>query len=211
MSTYITCRLRLRSRRILLAATLFVPLVASPAMSKSVESKPGQIVPGGKQLIGPTAKVEETESDLDFQARVDTGATTSSLHVEEWVIEDESDKMADNIGKTMRIRLKNRRGQSEWIKRKIVDLSTIKTSEQEEERYKVLMTLRYNDVKKRVLVSLNDRSHMTYPALLGRNFLRDDFVVDVSLKPERMKLKPQREKEGKSLRSGKERTTRQNG
>ena len=46
----------------------------------------------------------------------------------------------------------------------------------------VRMTLRLNDVKKRILVSLNDRSHMNYAALLGSNFLRDDFVVDVSLK-----------------------------
>jgi hypothetical protein len=56
------------------------------------------------------------------------------------------------------------------------------TSEREEDRYMVRMTLRLNDVKKRILVSLNDRSHMNYAALLGRNFLRDDFVVDVSLK-----------------------------
>jgi hypothetical protein len=135
-----------------------------------------------KQLIGPTATVEEAESDLEFKARVDTGATTSSLHVEEWIIEDEAAEMSGNVGKTIRIKLRNHLKESEWIKRKIIDISTIKTSEREEDRYMVRMTLRLNDVKKRVLVSLNDRSHMNYAALLGRNFLRDDFVVDVSLK-----------------------------
>ena len=44
------------------------------------------------------------------------------------------------------------------------------------------MTLRHNDVKKLVLVSPNDRSHMNYPLLLGHNFLRGAYVVDVSLK-----------------------------
>ena len=205
MSTFTLCH---RSIRIPFAVASLLSLAVTPVLAKQAESKPGLVVPGSKQLIGPTATVEETESDLDFMARVDTGATTSSLHVEEWVIEDEANKMSDNVGKTMRIRLKNRRGETEWIKRKIIDISTIKTSEQEEERYKVRMTLRYNDVKKRVLVSLNDRSHMTYPALLGRNFLRDDFVVDVSLKPERAKSEPRREKKDNSPGSGKEKATK---
>ena len=122
---------------------------------------------------------------MHFKARVDTGATTSSVHVEEWYIEDEAKKMSDNIGKTIRFRMKNHLGESEWLKRKIIDISVIKTSEQEESRYKVRMTLRHNDVKKRVLVSLNDRSHMNYPLLLGRNFLRGDFVVDVDLPGEK--------------------------
>jgi hypothetical protein len=36
-------------------------------------------------------------------------------------------------------------------------------------------------MEKKVLVTLNDRENMKYPLLLGRNFLRDDFVVNVSL------------------------------
>jgi len=31
-----------------------------------------------------------------------------------------------------------------------------------------------------VRASLNDRTEMTYPFLMGRNFLRDNFVVDVT-------------------------------
>jgi hypothetical protein len=36
-------------------------------------------------------------------------------------------------------------------------------------------------VEKKVLVTLNDREKMKYPLLLGRNFLRNDFLVNVSL------------------------------
>lgn len=133
----------------------------------------------GKQVIGPTAVVEESESDLEFPARVDTGATTSSIHVEDCRVEDAAGEMTENVGKTIHFKIKNSQGETEWLRRKIAEISTIKTSERQETRYKVPITLHYKDVKKRVLVSLNDRSHMNYPVLLGRNFLQGDFVVDV--------------------------------
>jgi hypothetical protein len=34
-------------------------------------------------------------------------------------------------------------------------------------------------VRKEVLVTLNDRTSMEYPLLVGRNFLQSDFLVDV--------------------------------
>ena len=88
-------------------------------------------------------------------------------------------RMEDNVGKTIRFRMKNQDGESEWLKSRIAEVSLVKTSVDQEQRYKVLLTLRLYEVKKKVLVTLNDRSHMKYPMLLGRNFLRGDFVVDV--------------------------------
>jgi hypothetical protein len=92
--------------------------------------------------------------------------------------------MEDNVGKTIRICLKKCDGEPEWIERKIADLAEVRTSEQAELRYKVPMTLRCEGIEKEVLVSLNDRSQMSYPMLLGRNFLHGDFVVDVDLEAE---------------------------
>ena len=164
------------------ACLLSVPLllVETPGPSSAApRADQPQSVP--KKVIGPITTVEETETTLSFEARVDTGATTSSVHTDTWHIQGESDKMSENIGKSIRFKIRNHRGQSEWVTRKIADISVVKTSEQEEWRYKVPMTLRHRDVKKRVLVTLNDRSHMNFPLLLGRNFLRGDFVVDVDL------------------------------
>ena len=134
-----------------------------------------------KRVIGPTTMVAEANSELNFKARVDTGATTTSLHVEEWAIEDESPQMAENIGKKIRIRMKNHKGESQWIETQIEEIALVKTAAHQEERYKVQLTICWKDVKKQVLVTLNDRSHMKYPMLLGRNFLEGDFVVDVDL------------------------------
>jgi hypothetical protein len=125
--------------------------------------------------------VAEAHSELDFRARVDTGAMTTSVNVEEWAIEDESENMEDNLGKKIRFRMKNHKDESQWLESRIEEIGIVKTSEQREERYKVQLTICWKDVKKQVLVTLNDRSHMKYPMLLGRNFLEGDFVVDVDL------------------------------
>lgn len=133
-----------------------------------------------KRVLGPTEIVEHVDSEpLKFEARVDTGATTCSVHAAEWTIEDEAEAMVDNVGKVIRFCVENGRGGAEWLERRIEELSTITTSEGEEQRYKVFMTLRCQGVEKRVLVSLNDRSQMQYPLLIGRNFLAGDFIVDV--------------------------------
>ncbi|MDZ4656692.1 MAG: RimK/LysX family protein [Bythopirellula sp.] len=169
------------SRR-LLGRSAFVGLCAFGSFA-SAQEEVAAVTPRlvEKRVIGPTTMVAEANSELDFRARVDTGAMTTSVHVEEWAIEDESEKMEDNLGKKIRFRMKNHKGESQWLESRIEEIGIVKTSEQKEERYKVQLTICWKDVKKQVLVTLNDRSHMKYPMLLGRNFLEGDFVVDVDL------------------------------
>jgi|GEM_PF-635632 len=175
------------ARHCLLVSTLVLLTslgAATTALSAEKTVKP-ILTLGEKRVIGATATVEEVKSDLLFKARVDTGATTSSLHVEDYVIEDEAKEMVDNVGKKIRFRIRNHDGKSEWLESKIAEVSVVKTSVDREERYKVRLTLRLHEVQKRVLVTLNDRSHMKYPMLLGRNFLRGAFIVDVDSKKNR--------------------------
>ena len=132
-------------------------------------------------MIGATTIITEVTTGLPFSARVDTGATTCSIHCEEVEIKDADKDPKENIGKPIRFLVKNKRGEAEWVESRIVDHVTVRTSAKEDERYKVQLKLRWEDVEKKVLVTLNDRQHMKYPLLLGRNFLRDDFLVNVSL------------------------------
>ncbi|MBX3435373.1 MAG: RimK/LysX family protein [Pirellulales bacterium] len=131
------------------------------------------------RVLGATEVVEQVDEQLSFTARVDTGANTCSVHASEWSIQDEAEAMVDNVGKIIRFCIDNGEGGIRWVERQIVELATVKTSVGEEPRYKVYMTLRCQGVEKRVLVSLNDRSQMQYPLLIGRNFLAGDFLVDV--------------------------------
>ena len=121
------------------------------------------------------------KSQITYHARVDTGAKSCSIHTEEVIIEDAADSMEDNVGKSVRIKLKNKKDDSEWVEAKINRLVRVKTSERAEKRYGVSLILARNDVEKEVSVTLTDRSEMIYPLLLGRNYLEGDFVVDVGL------------------------------
>ncbi len=131
--------------------------------------------------IGATATVVEGSTGLPFAARVDTGATSCSIHCERMEIEDAASNPQENVGKPIRFMVKNGEGQAEWIESRIADHVLVRTSERTDDRYKVPLDLRFEDVEKKVLVTLNDRKGMNYPVLLGRNFLHGDFVVDVAL------------------------------
>jgi hypothetical protein len=138
-----------------------------------------------KHIIGATAVLTEASSGLRFGARVDTGAASCSLHVEKMEIKDEEKKPLRNIGKAVRFLVKNEKGKSAWIDSTIagvvrVHSSALKDGEYDR-RYKVRLNLKWSDVNKEVLVTLNDRTDMSFPLLVGRNYLRHDFLVDVDL------------------------------
>ena len=145
---------------------------ASPTQSQNANA--------ARRVLGPVATVGEGETEMQFLARVDTGATTCSLHAAEKKVIDGAEYMEENLGKAVRFRVENRHGETHWLERTIVEVRKIRTSEGEEARYLVPMTLKCNSVEREVLVSLNDRSQMSYTMLLGRNFLAGEFVVDVT-------------------------------
>lgn len=144
--------------------------------------------PTSKRILGAVVTVSESETDIQFLTRVDTGAMTCSIHTVEKQVLDGSKYMEENIGKTIRFKLDNRSGHTQWVERKIAEVRKIRTSEGEETRYLVPMKLSVEGVEQEVLVSLNDRSQMTYTLLLGRNFLAGQFIVDVTGADEQPRL-----------------------
>jgi hypothetical protein len=146
----------------------------------------GETVAGRtKHVIGATAPIVEATSGLPFAARVDTGATTCSIHALKWEIADHSRRPLENVGKPIRILVENEKGNQAWIdaviEGRVRVRSSVQSGDEYHGRYKVLLPLEWNGLKKRVLVTLNDRTDTEYPLLIGRNFLRGDFVVDVDV------------------------------
>jgi len=128
-----------------------------------------------KQVVGATEVIFIEDANLSFKARVDTGAKTSSIHAEGI----EVDLSGDPRGKSISFYLVTKEGQSRKIESRVDSIVKVRTSAQSEHRYVVPLVMKWNSSKKTVLVTLNDRSSMEYRLLLGRNWLRGDFVVDV--------------------------------
>jgi hypothetical protein len=153
----------------------------------SVFAVGGEVVAkSSKHIIGATAELSETESGLTFPARIDTGAQSCSLHVEKIEIKDAVKSRVKNVGKIARVLLKDADGKTAWIETKIVAAVRVKSPSLDvgkfDHRYKVRLTLKWKDFEKTVLVTLNDRTDMEFPLLIGRNYLRGDFLVDVEKK-----------------------------
>ena len=134
------------------------------------------------KIVGETVVVKEVTSGVEFTARVDTGAAVSSVHVDpdDVVIEDESAEPAENVDKTVRLRLDNGEGEDRWIETRIEDYAEVRSANGAEHRYRVILPIQVGDVLKHAVVNLNDRSRMRYRFLLGRDFLEGDFLVDVA-------------------------------
>lgn len=136
-----------------------------------------------KQILKQVETMTVAKSGLIYQARMDTGAANSSLHALDLkVIGGEDKKMKNNIGKIVEFTTENEKGQHQRIQAEIVDTSTVKNSQGTETRYIVKLNIGFADDLKRVHVNLRDRSHMDYKLLIGRNFLENGYVVDVSEK-----------------------------
>ena len=129
-----------------------------------------------KRVIGQTAQVEIDEAGMEFLGRVDTGAASTSVHAES----------VRTDGNTATFVLVNRTGERTEMTAPIVKRGVVYNPEGSEERIYVELTVRYKGLAKRVCANLNDRSGLTYALLLGRNWLQDDFLVDVATPP----LKP---------------------
>ncbi|MGA0845093.1 MAG: ATP-dependent zinc protease [Luteolibacter sp.] len=122
------------------------------------------------QRIGQTARIELPDAGIDMLARVDTGAATTSVHAEEVEID----------GDRVNFSLLGRDGRKISLSRPIAKISTVRQAAGSEKRVFVELTLKHLDHARPVLVNLNDRSHLHYPMLLGRNWLENGYLVDVA-------------------------------
>lgn len=130
-------------------------------------------------VLGAIEKVKIDTIKQQFDARVDTGATTSSINaidIQEF----------ERNGKTwVKFHIKDdstAADEMHWIEAPVVRYVKIRqaTNSDSERRVVVELWVQLGDVHEKAQFTLADRSQMSHPILLGREFIQDIALVDVS-------------------------------
>jgi hypothetical protein len=122
---------------------------------------------GEKITIGEVEEVILLPWRVKLPARIDTGAATSSLDARDL-------KVKDNMAE---FKLPKKHG-GILLHLPVVEWQNIRSADFTERRPVVEITFCMGPKLIHALVTLNDRSRVTYPLIVGRNILKDNFVVD---------------------------------
>lgn len=134
-----------------------------------------------KKIIGRIEKIDLPNLSLfNLDAKIDTGAYTSSLHcheVERFV------KEGQNWVKFYVLDPDHPEYEEKTYESTIHKIKKVKSSNgQIEERVIIKQKTQFQKYKRTIELSLTNRSEMKYPVLIGRKFLTGSFIVDVSKK-----------------------------
>ena len=160
------------------------PKCAPPAPPKVVyrsgpESKMANVVSVDDKLVVGRVENVALHTGVVVKAKIDTGATISSLNAQDV-------KLFERDGDDwVRFAIDNPKKKSEklYFEYKVKRYKSIKQIGTEPQRRPVItMTLNLGRITEKVDVTLADRSGYLYQLLVGRNFLRDRTMVDVSRK-----------------------------
>jgi len=114
-----------------------------------------------------------------LKVKVDTGARTSAIHVEEYEFYENPEG-----GKMVRLRLSPRREEPDRhvvVHTPLVRMALVTNSGGYKENRPVVEALiRLGSITKRVQFTATNRGSMLFRMLLGRKALEGDFLVDVS-------------------------------
>ncbi|WP_068717504.1 ATP-dependent zinc protease family protein [Vibrio tritonius] len=152
---------------------------AAPAENSKSVLKPkeeGKKLSDGKLILGSKEWVYVPSLKDNFNTRIDTGATTSSISAVD-VTPFERD------GKDwVKFKIEHDGVNSEEVSLPVERWVRIRQASDEkgQRRPVVMMWVEVGDLKEQTEFTLADRTHLTYPLLLGRSFFKDIAVVDVS-------------------------------
>lgn len=156
-------------------------VVVSPIQNQPSENqlKP-ELKTAGKlnlPIVGGVELVLVEPSGIKYEARIDTGAESSSVHAE-------SIQLIERDGRRyVRFSLINPETRElvemeRRLRRKVLIKQQLGESER---RYVVKLWMTLGKIRELVDVTLSDRTDFEYPVLVGRNLLTDTAIVDVSL------------------------------
>jgi hypothetical protein len=129
---------------------------------------PGTADAEEKIIIGTIEEVVLLPWGVRLPARIDTGAAKTSLDARELTYEDDM----------VQFRLPQKYG-GVHFRLPVIDWKHVRTPEGLERRPIVELEICLGSRRIRTEVNLADRSMVKYPLILGRNLLKEDYVVDV--------------------------------
>jgi hypothetical protein len=128
----------------------------------------------GKVVIGWREKIELPDFGIHLKAKIDTGAKSSSLDVSE--IQRDGERVS------FKVHVSRKKESILDARMPIHRITNVKSSNgKSQERYVVLMQMLMGGVQKEIEVTLTCRKNMLHRMLLGREALRNDFLIDAGL------------------------------
>lgn len=126
-------------------------------------------------IIGEVEPIYFLPMKSPFAARIDTGATTSSLDCQDVEYFERDGE------KWVAFKLKNRKTGEEHVFEKKVERSfKVKRAGKDESRKAIKMDVKMGGEVFSAVFSIADRSNFDYQGLVGRNILTGRFLVDTS-------------------------------
>ncbi len=129
-----------------------------------------------KKIIGTKEIISILDLELyDLDVKIDTGADSNALHCDDIFIDEQNFvhfKLLDEVHPSYH---------DKKMKMPLYKIKKIKSSNgQVEERPSIKINVIFFGRKYKTVVSLTDRSDMKFPMLIGKKFLANKFLVDVS-------------------------------
>lgn len=110
---------------------------------------------------------------ITLHAKLDTGAKTTSINAPEPSLFERDDEP------WVRFTITNKDNRSTTIEKRIIREAKIKRHFGDQQvRPVILLDICIGNVRKTEEVNLVDRSNLNYQLLVGRNFLKDDLLID---------------------------------
>jgi hypothetical protein len=130
-------------------------------------------------VLGAVETVSLSGIEQNFDARVDTGATTSSIDAQNI---KEFERNGKKWVKFHISEKENDQGDKLWVEVPIIRYASVRqvNTPDLQKRPVVSIPLQLGNLRENVEFTLTDRSHMDHSVLLGREFLKDIAIVDVS-------------------------------
>ncbi|TLF53375.1 ATP-dependent zinc protease [Halomonas urmiana] len=134
-----------------------------------------------KEVLGRSEWIGLPDVGTYLKARIDSGATTSSLSAteitrferdgEDWVRFKLGLNDDDSVVESVR---------GEWIEAPVDRRVRIIQASGEDSRPVISLLMSLGPLRETVQFTLNDRTHLDHPVLLGRRFLMDIAIIDVA-------------------------------